>query len=64
MSRGCGMSEKRSARRWRTVVDLDLRVKPRDADASIRVALRDVRCSRCNGRGGPRILALALPPSV
>ena len=27
-----------------TVVDLDLRVKPRDLDASIRVALCDVRC--------------------
>ena len=26
-----------------TVVDLDLRVKPRDPEASIRVALRDVR---------------------
>ena len=29
-----------------TVVDLDLRVKPRDPEASIRVALRDVHCSR------------------
>ena len=47
-----------------TVVDLDLRVKPRDPDASIRVALRDVQCSRCNGHGRPRILALALRPSV
>src|SRR5207344_203412 len=27
-----------------TVVDLDLRVKPRDPEASIRVALRDVQC--------------------
>jgi|SRR5271169_2819282 len=32
-----------------TVVDLDLRVKPRDPEASVRVALRDVRCPRCNG---------------
>src|SRR5262245_40666229 len=32
-----------------TVVDLDLRVKPRDPEASIRVALRDVQCPRCNG---------------
>jgi Fe2+ or Zn2+ uptake regulation protein len=32
-----------------TVVDLDLRVKPRDAEASIRVALRDVQCPRCIG---------------
>ena len=35
-----------------TVVDLDLRVKPRDPEASIRVALRDVQCPRCNGHGG------------
>ena len=34
-----------------SVVDLDLRVKPRDPDASIHVALRDVRCPRCNGHG-------------
>jgi hypothetical protein len=46
------------------VTDLDLRVKPRDPDASIRVALRDVRCPRCNGHGRPRILALANHPSV
>ena len=47
-----------------TVVDLDLRVKPRDAEASIRVALRDVRCPRCNGHGRPRIVALARHPSI
>src|SRR5262249_5820905 len=41
-----------------TVVDLDLRVKPRDPEASIRVALRDVQCPRCNGHGRPRIIAL------
>jgi hypothetical protein len=29
-----------------SVVDLDLRVKRRDPEASIRVALRDVRCPR------------------
>jgi hypothetical protein len=34
-----------------TVVDLDLRVKPRDPEASIRVALREVQCPRCNGHG-------------
>jgi hypothetical protein len=39
-----------------TVVDLDLRVKPRNPEASIRVALRDVRCPRCNGHGRPRIV--------
>jgi hypothetical protein len=38
---------------------LDLRMKPRDPEASIRVALRDVRCPRCNGHGRPRIVALA-----
>jgi hypothetical protein len=47
-----------------TVVDLDLRVKPRDPEASIRVALRDVRCPRCNGDGRPRIVALARHPST
>jgi hypothetical protein len=45
------------------VVDLDLRVKPRDPEASIRVALRDVRCPRCNGHGRPRIIALSKIPS-
>jgi hypothetical protein len=47
-----------------TVVDLDLRVKPRDAEASVRVALRDVRCPRCNGHGRPRIVALSRHPSL
>ena len=47
-----------------TVIDLDLRVKPRDLEASIRVALRDVRCPRCNGHGRPRIVALARHPSI
>jgi hypothetical protein len=47
-----------------TVVDLDLRVKPRDPEASIRVALRDVQCPRCNGHGRPRIIGLARQPSV
>lgn len=47
-----------------TVVDLDLRVKPRDPEASIRVALRDVRCPRCNGHGRPRIVALARHHSI
>ena len=42
-----------------TVIELDLRMKPRDPDASIRVALRDVRCPRCNGHGRPRIVALS-----
>src|SRR5262245_38514768 len=34
-----------------TVMDLDLRVKPRDPEASVRVALHDVQCPRCNGNG-------------
>ena len=46
-----------------TVTDLDLRMKPRDPEASIRVALRDVRCPRCNGHGRPRVIALASHPS-
>jgi hypothetical protein len=47
-----------------TVVDLDLRVKPRDPEASVRVALRDVRCPRCNGHGRPRTIALSRHPSI
>jgi hypothetical protein len=47
-----------------TVIDLDLRVKRRDPDASIRTALRDVRCPRCNGNGHPRVVALARHPSI
>jgi hypothetical protein len=47
-----------------TVVDLDLRVKPRDPEASIRVALRGVQCPRCNGHGRPRIIALSQWPTV
>jgi hypothetical protein len=47
-----------------TVVDLDLRVKPRDPEASVRVALRDVRCPRCNGHGRMRMVALARGPSI
>ena len=46
------------------LVDLDLRVKPRDPEASVRVALRDGRCPRCNGYGRPRIIALARHPSI
>jgi hypothetical protein len=46
------------------VVDLDLRVKPRGPEASIRVALREVQCPRCNGHGRPRIVALAQTASI
>jgi hypothetical protein len=47
-----------------TLIDLDLRVKPRDPEAPIAVALRDVRCPRCNGHGRPRVVALARGPSI
>jgi transposase-like protein len=47
-----------------TLVDLDLRVKPRDPEATVRVALRDVQCPRCNGHGCPRIVALSRHPSI
>ena len=47
-----------------TVIDLDLRVKPRDPEASIRVALRDVVCPRCNGHGRSRIVALVRQPTI
>ncbi len=47
-----------------TVIDLDLRVKPRNAEASIRLAPRDVRRPRCNGLGRTRIVALARQPSI
>jgi hypothetical protein len=46
------------------VSELDLRMKPRDPDASIYAALRDVGCPRCNGHGRPRIVALAARPSI
>jgi len=47
-----------------TVVDLDLTMKPRDPEASVRVALRGVHCPRCNGHGRPRIIGLAHSPSI
>jgi hypothetical protein len=46
------------------ITDLDLRMKPRDPDASVRVALRDACCPRCNGHGRPRIVGLAQRPSI
>ena len=42
-----------------TITDLDLRVKPRAPDKAVNVALDDIRCSRCNGHGRPRIVALS-----
>jgi hypothetical protein len=44
--------------------DLDLSMKPRDPEASVRVALRDVRRIRCNGHGRPRIIGLSRWPSI
>jgi hypothetical protein len=38
--------------------DLDLRMKPRDPEAPIRIVLRDFRCPRCNGHGRPRVAGL------
>jgi len=49
---------------FETIVDLDLRVKRRDPEVSIRTTLPDVRCPRCNGNGRPRIVALARFPSI
>jgi hypothetical protein len=46
------------------VTDLDLAIKPRDPEASVRVALRDVRCPRCNGHGRPCVIGLAQHPSI
>jgi hypothetical protein len=47
-----------------TVVDSDLRVKPRDPESSVRIALPKVQCPRCNGYGRPSIIALARHPSI
>lgn len=44
--------------------DFDLRMKPRDPEASIRVVLKEARCPRCNGHGRFRIAGLAPQPSV
>jgi hypothetical protein len=39
-----------------TVLGLDLRENPRDPEAPVRVALKEVRWPRCNGHGRPRVL--------
>jgi hypothetical protein len=39
-----------------TVIDLDLSVKPRDPEASIRVVLRDVQCRAAMGMAGHALL--------
>ena len=47
-----------------TILDLDLRVKRRDPDASVGVALPEARCPRCNGHGRTRVIGLARFPSI
>ena len=47
-----------------TIIDMDLRVKRRDGEAPISVALGDVRCPRCNGHGRTRITGSARFPSI
>ena len=47
-----------------TTIDLDLTVKRRHSDAPISVALREVRCPRCNGHGRTRITGLSRYPSI
>ena len=42
-----------------TLLDLDLRMKRRPPEATVRLALRDVKCPRCNGHGRPEITGLA-----
>ena len=44
-------------------LDLDLTMKPRHPETTIRAALNDVRCPRCNGHGRSRITALQHHPS-
>ena len=41
------------------VLDLDLRVKRRPPEATILLALTDVKCPRCNGHGRPEVARLA-----
>jgi hypothetical protein len=45
-----------------TVIDLDMRMKPRHAAATILMPFSEVRCPRCNGHGRPTILRLAPGP--
>jgi len=47
-----------------TIIDLDLTMKRRDPDTPIRVALNDVRCSRCIGHGRTRIVGLSRYSSI
>jgi hypothetical protein len=47
-----------------TIIDLDLTMKRRKSEASISVALEDVRCPRCNGHGRIRIAGLSRYPSI
>lgn len=42
-----------------TVIDLDLSMKRRPPGATVLMALRDLKCPRCNGHGRMEITALA-----
>src|SRR4051794_3633535 len=42
-----------------TMLDLDLTMKRRPPEATVLMALRDVKCPRCNGHGRPEIAGLA-----
>jgi hypothetical protein len=46
-----------------TVIEADLTMKRRDPDASVQVALSDLKCPRCNGDGRPRITGLLKFPT-
>lgn len=46
-----------------TIIDLDMRVKARPADATVLKAFRDIRCPRCNGHGRPKIVRLSAGPT-
>jgi hypothetical protein len=45
-----------------TVIDMEMRVKPRPRMATILMPFSEVRCPRCNGHGRPAILRLAPQP--
>lgn len=47
-----------------TVNDFDLSMRPRNPETPISIALREVRCPRCNGHGRPRVIGLSSHPSI
>ena len=46
-----------------TLIDLDMRVKPRPPSATILMPLAEVRCPRCSGHGRPSIYRLSEGPT-